>query len=102
MTPSAPRVGDVVHYVSYGTPGNEYRPACRAAVVTEVSSWVESATDQPSVGLCVLNPTGVFFRTLDAGGCSYHPGDVGHDVSGAEVTERSYPGGTWHRPERGA
>jgi hypothetical protein len=29
----SPRVGDVVHYVSYGTQGGEYGRECRAAVV---------------------------------------------------------------------
>lgn len=82
-----PTVGRVVHYVSYGTPGGEYASQCRAAIVTEVSSWVNSGTDQHDVGLCVLNPTGIFFRSLAVagGGCRYDTG---------------YGGGTWHWPER--
>lgn len=31
-----PSVGDVVHYQSYGTPGGEYLPEPRAAIITEV------------------------------------------------------------------
>lgn len=52
-----PTVGRIVHYQSYGTPGGEYKPLPRAAVITEVSE------SQPFlVGLCVLNPTGQFFN----------------------------------------
>jgi hypothetical protein len=81
------RVGDVVHYVSYGTPGGEYLRTCRAAVVTEVSSWLSGSTLAPLLGLCVLNPTGVFFRTLSAGGCAHDP-----------AAAHARLGGTWHRP----
>lgn len=49
-----PTIGRIVHYQSYGTPGGEYLPAPRAAVVTEVG-------EDGVVGLCVLNPTGQFF-----------------------------------------
>ena len=71
MTPS---VGRIVHYVSYGTPGGEFLSECRAAIVTEVG-------EDETVGLCVLNPTGLF---LNRG--------LRHDESKA--------GGTWHWPER--
>ena len=54
----APTVGRIVHYQSYGTPGGEYLPAPRAAVVTEVGSLGVPAP----VGLCILNPTGLFFN----------------------------------------
>jgi hypothetical protein len=50
-----PSVGRIVHYVSYGTPGGEYGQACRAATITEVDE------DGSTVGLCVTNPTGLFF-----------------------------------------
>ncbi|MET8430136.1 hypothetical protein [Nocardia sp. NPDC004860] len=52
MTPS---VGRIVHYQSYGTPGGEYLPEARAAVITTVG-------DGGVVGLAVLNPTGMFFN----------------------------------------
>lgn len=52
MTPS---IGRIVHYQSYGTPGGEYLPEPRAAVITEVA-------EDGSVGLAVLNPTGFFFN----------------------------------------
>lgn len=94
-----PSVGDVVHYQSYGTPGGEYLPEPRAAIVTEVEYVHDSekltgmypsgeAMDRAvqwwdngrggavprridggeipmtyRVGLCVLNPTGMFFNT---------------------------------------
>ncbi|ABS03211.1 hypothetical protein [Kineococcus radiotolerans] len=52
-----PSVGRVVHYQSYGTPGGEYLPAPRAAVITAVPDSIEGMT----VSLAVLNPTGLFF-----------------------------------------
>ena len=68
-------IGRIVHYVSYGTPGGEYTSECRAAVVTEVDT-------SDTVGLAVLNPTGMFFNRT-----------IVHD-------EADHRGGTWHWPER--
>ncbi|MCX4550621.1 MULTISPECIES: hypothetical protein [unclassified Streptomyces] len=81
-----PTVGMPVHYVSHGTPlrsdgSQAFRPACRAAVVTEVDP-----SDPARVGLSVHNPSGLFFHPLDAGGSV-------HDDTGAQL------GGTWHWPE---
>jgi hypothetical protein len=91
-----PSVGRIVHYVAYGTPKGEF-PAgiCRAATITEVyygpgckiplGVVVQLATAQPgvclSVGLCVQNPTGLFFNR-----------GIKHDENKAP--------GTWHWPER--
>lgn len=90
---TAPSVGRVVHYVSYGTPGGEYTSQCRAAIVTEVvpidgeeavqaeiESWDED--QRCRVGVAVLNPTGMFFNT------------------GLHQDESGKRGGTWHWPER--
>lgn len=75
-----PSIGRIVHYVSYGTPGGEFTPECRAAVITEVAEMVTDAVPTV-VGLCVLNPTGIF---LNRG-----------------VPFSAEPqGGTWHWPER--
>jgi hypothetical protein len=71
----------MVHYVSRGSADGVFPPACRAAIVTEVSRREEGA-----VGLCVQNPTGLFFHPLSDGGIS-------HD-------EDEKDGGTWHWPER--
>jgi hypothetical protein len=90
-----PSIGRIVHYVSYGTPGGEYNSECRAAVITEVDPFVDRDSAQ-HVGLCVLNPTGQFFNRA----VPYHEGDTGHDHAGEEIPARSYPGGTWHWPER--
>lgn len=69
-----PSIGRVVHYVSYGTPGGEYASECRAAIITETDT-------SDTVGLCVLNPTGMFFnRTV--------------------TRSDEFRGGTWHWPER--
>lgn len=84
-----PSVGRIVHYVSYGTPGGEYESACRAAVITEVH-------DEVHVGLCVLNPSGVFFHAA-----VHH--DEGSTVAyeqGVRKLMRAPAGGTWHWPER--
>ena len=70
-----PSVGRVVHYVAYGTPGGEYKPEHRAAVVTAVNE------ESGMVSLCVLNPTGLFFNL---------------NVRPDEETKAS---GTWHWPE---
>jgi hypothetical protein len=88
MTPS---VGRIVHYVSYGTPGGEYTSQCRAATVTEIDP------DPEVVGLCVINPTGLFFHSLADGGCRYHEGGI---PDRTRPRLRAYPGGTWHWPER--
>lgn len=52
-----PTVGRIVHYQAYGTPGGEFPSVPRAAVVTEVGG-----DDGMTVGLCVLNPSGLFFN----------------------------------------
>jgi hypothetical protein len=79
MSEQVPSVGRIVHYTSYGTPGGEYGQECRAAIVTEVGP--DNGTSFPNLGLCVLNPTGMFFnRDVPAGG--------------------NADGGTWHWPER--
>ena len=69
-----PSVGRIVHYVSYGTPGGEFQPEHRAAIVTGVHP------DQ-TVSLCILNPTGMFFNER-----------VLFDIDATP--------GTWHWPER--
>lgn len=56
MSEQKPSVGRMVHYRSYGTPGGEYTPQPRAAVITQVN-------DDGTVGLFIMNPTGVFFPT---------------------------------------
>lgn len=75
---TAPRVGDVVHYVSYGTPGGEYSSRCRAAMVTEVGDTSMSPEALPALGLCVVNPTGQFFNTT------------------VSASPEEFRGGTWH------
>lgn len=69
-----PAIGDIVHYVAYGTPGGEFPKTCRAAIITEVK-------DQWVVGLAVYNPSGMFF----------HPAGIDED--------EDPQGGTWHWPE---
>lgn len=99
-----PSVGRVVHYVSYGTPGGEYTSQCRAAIITE-------ADTSDTVGLSVLNPTGMFFdRTV-----TYHDGAETPGADNCLSTEQHgnpfrycacgwieavHRGGTWHWPEK--
>lgn len=72
-----PSIGRVVHYVAFGTPGGEYPVgAHRAAIVTQVHP-----RESDVVGLCILNPTGMFFTP-----------EVKFDASGRVP-------GTWHWPE---
>ncbi|GAA2948060.1 hypothetical protein ACFPN0_15355 [Kitasatospora cinereorecta] len=83
----APTVGRTVHYVSHGTPirsdgSQAFPPQCRAATITEVD-----AEDSGRVGLAVINPTGMFFHPLSAGGAVL--ADCGAQM-----------GGSWHWPER--
>lgn len=103
-----PSIGRIVHYVSYGTPGGEYTSECRAAIITELTG---DPNNPDQVGLAVLNPTGMFFNRA----VSYHdgtgqPGEPDCSTAASHGspfrycacgwTEPSYPGGTWHWPER--
>lgn len=53
-----PSVGRMVHYMSFGTPGGEYKSEERSAIITVVHD-----ADEGHVGLAILNPTGIFFNT---------------------------------------
>lgn len=79
-----PSVGRIVHYVSYGTPGGEYKSECRAAIVTGLDPDPDDVPEPGQVfaDLCVLNPTGMFFNRL------------------CLQDEAEKTGGTWHWPER--
>lgn len=86
-----PSVGAGVHYVARGSLDHRFPPACRAATVTEVASG-------RTVGLCVLNPSGMFFHPLEMGGVDH---DAGTGVSGVDATSslcdgRYHAPGTWH------
>lgn len=79
------KVGDIVHYVSHGTPARAdgiqaYTAQCRAAVISEFDM------DSVNIGLVVLNPTGFFFHPLADGGCARERAD-------------RMAGGTWHTLE---
>lgn len=97
-------IGQIVHYVSYGTPGGEYDKECRAAIVTELSG---DPADPDKVGLAVLNPTEMFFnRSVKYNAGSETPGDsscLNADTHGSPFrycacgwAEASSVGGTWH------
>jgi hypothetical protein len=91
MTDQKPSVGRIVHYASHGTPlradgSQAFTSQCRAAIVTEVELGISKMLGGDRVGLCVLNPTGLFLHSLDAGGCKQN--------------EDEHVGGTWHWPER--
>lgn len=97
-----PSVGRVVHYVSHGTPGGEYGKECRAAIITETDT-------SDTVGLAVLNPTGMFFnRTVTYHDGSETPGkpdcpnaphgELPFRYCACGWIEASHKGGTWHWP----
>ena len=110
-----PSVGRIVHYVSYGTPGGEYKSECRAAVVTEVGEVYVPESQKPPEGapasLAVLNPEGMFFnRGVPYDGGEGQPGkpdcpnqpheDKPFRYCTCGWTEPHHKGGTWHWPER--
>jgi len=80
-----PTVGRVVHYLARGSADGVFPPVCRAAHVTDVDP-----DDPARIGVAVVNPTGLFFHPLDAGGCTLD----GTDPAGARTP------GSWHWPER--
>ena len=49
-----PRIGQMVHYKSHGSPNGQFKPSNRAAVVTRVLS-------KEVVGIAVLSPNGMYF-----------------------------------------
>ncbi|QWY81974.1 hypothetical protein SEA_SICARIUS2_69 [Arthrobacter phage Sicarius2] len=59
MSKQQPSVGRIVHYQSYGTPGGEFLPEPRAAIVTAGPP----TPDHSGISLAILNPTGMFFNT---------------------------------------
>lgn len=75
-----PKVADIVHYVSYGTPHGEYKSVCRAAIITAIGEEYDKGIEV--IDLCVINPEGMYFNR-----------SVDHD-------EEPGNGGTWHWPER--
>ena len=64
MTEQKPSVGRIVHYQAYGTPGGEFPSVPRAAIITEVGEdgFEPSFESTGKVGLCVMNPTGLFLN----------------------------------------
>jgi hypothetical protein len=118
VTAAKPTVGRIVHYVSYGTPGGEYKSECRAAIVTEVTQAEVNEKNpagdgifRETVGLMVANPAGQFFNRgvlFDDG--AEAPGDPDCPDKGTHGSpfrycrcgwiEASCKGGTWHWPER--
>lgn len=56
-----PRINDRVVYQAHGSPNGQHKSLPRAAIVTQVN-------DDHTVGLCIVNPTGLFFATSVAQG----------------------------------
>ena len=96
-----PSVSQMVHYVSYGTPGGEYVSACRAAVVTEVTEHPDA---DMTAGLAVLNPEGMFFKRgvpCDLGSEQAPVPATAYDTVPEPLCDgRWYAGGSWHWPAR--
>ena len=116
MSTPKPSVGRVAHYVARGSADGVFPPACRAATITEVVHEVTAIRDgtgaivgsragKHTVGLAVLNPTGLFFHPVSAGGADYDPGEpLGADRADADseglCSPRQFEGGSWHWPAR--
>lgn len=82
MPAPLPALGSMVHYVAHGSAprpdGTQLYPSvCRVGLVTETDP-----ARHDTVGLVVLNPGGIFFRSLAEGGCRHSD----------DTTE----GGSWH------
>lgn len=102
-----PTVGQIVHYVSHGTPirpdGSQAFPSvCRAALVAEVGAWMAAPGDPV---LREVEDDGVRTRTVlelwEADACHL---DVRNPTGGffnvCLHDEDTKAGGTWHWPER--
>lgn len=62
MPDQTPSIGRIVHYQSFGTPGGEFLPEPRAAIITAVhSSDPVPEHGVPYIDAAVVNPTGLFF-----------------------------------------
>jgi hypothetical protein len=70
---SLPTVNRWVHYTSAGSADGRYPSVCRAALVTEVPDPESNEAEKGTVGLMVVNPTGLHFRPLSDGGADYKP-----------------------------
>lgn len=99
------KIGALVHYVAYGTPGGEYPNTCRAAYVTAVPP--EQSEGGECLSLVVLNPTGMFFNPHieygDTGGAPGDPDCPNRPHEGGPMrycacgwSEPFVKGGTWH------
>lgn len=100
---TTPAVGRSVHYVARGSADGVYPPACRAAVITEVEridpDGYRQDGDQPNLGLCVLNPTGIFLLGLGDNRGVRHGAGHHDDASRSTLCGgQHYPPGTWHWP----
>lgn len=102
-----PSVGRIVHYRSYGTPNGEYVAECRAAIITEVGAWLDTAVgpvwtdggqdhrtveqtfDPTACRVTVENPAGTFKNVVRF--------DVPPTAEDGTTTPTP---GTWHWPEQ--
>src|SRR3954470_18525840 len=100
-SPEYPTVGRVVHQVGRGSADGAFPPVCRAAIVTAAPP---TALPDGAIDLFVMPPRGGFHD--DA--VPYHPGTPNDLAPGEQPATgalcasgaRTYPGGTWHWPER--
>lgn len=60
-----PSIGRIVHYQAYGTPGGEFKPEPRAAILAGAPD------ENGTCDVVVFNPTGLFFNQK----CKHAPND---------------------------
>lgn len=82
---SRPAIGEIVHYVSYGTPGGEFTQKCRAAIVADLPDD-EKAVERNLAALVVHNPSGVFFNSVPYADPSENKGGTWHWMHGRSDT----------------
>lgn len=92
-----PKLGQLVHYYSHGSPDGRYPSTCRMAWVTDPIAVEGHRSDD--VSLCVVHPTGMSFpaRVSHDAGTEADTMSFG-DWPGAECQGTSFIPGSWHYP----
>jgi hypothetical protein len=90
-------IGARVHYVARGSADGRFPATCRLAFITEYDP-----ADPRTAGLCVVNPSGLFFHPREMGGVAHDVGSIAPGAVGSRcpLRGRAYAPGTWHYAAR--